>query len=456
MITFLPLGGANEIGASCFYLDIEGTGVILDSGSHPRKIGRESLPQFELVSSRNVDIALISHAHQDHIDSLPYLIQHHPYVRIVTTPQTRAIAELTLHNSANILAEQLGEQSDLRPYSHEEIDLLIQSIEWRAYNEQFTISGYRHQSEVPIIAQFYDAGHILGSAGIFLNHNGRTIFYTGDINIEKQTLLPGATLPKEHVDVLIIECTHGATDDALLPPQSEEINRLVTSANRILSQGGSILIPVFSLGKMQEIVSMLWKQITNGSLSTVDIYTGGIGKKISQVYDKNRYVIPYNNPEFLIDDIPQKDLYDVEQIEELSRRHCIVLASSGMVVEGTMSFRLAQRWLTDAKSAIFTVGYMDPETPGHRLRYANKGDLIQLTNTSEPQTVRCAIERFRFSAHSKRSGLLSIVQQLNPRAVILVHGENASINWLRHAILEHFPNIKLHSAEVGKQITLFE
>src|SRR3990172_9278505 len=172
MITFLPLGGANDIGASCYYLGIEGTGIILDCGTHPRKVGVDSLPFFDLIKDFNVDAALISHAHQDHIDALPYLVQKHPYLRIITTPQTRAIAELTLHNSVNILREQLKDQINIRAYTHEEIDLLIQSMEWISYGEPFGMEGYRHSSLEPITGSFHDAGHILGSAGILVEHGG--------------------------------------------------------------------------------------------------------------------------------------------------------------------------------------------------------------------------------------------------------------------------------------------
>jgi Cft2 family RNA processing exonuclease len=75
MISFLPLGGAGEIGVTCFYLDINGTGIILDCGMHPKKRGKESLPRFDLLENKNLDYVLISHAHQDHINSLPFLIK---------------------------------------------------------------------------------------------------------------------------------------------------------------------------------------------------------------------------------------------------------------------------------------------------------------------------------------------------------------------------------------------
>ncbi len=138
---------------------------------------------------------LISHAHQDHLSALPFLVKQFPYVRIITTPQTRAIAELTLHNSVSILKQQLSDEEGSKVYSHDEIDLLIQSIEYQSYNKEFIINGYKHKSRENVYAQFFDAGHILGSAGILLRYNEKKIFYTGDFKLDNQSLLKGASFP---------------------------------------------------------------------------------------------------------------------------------------------------------------------------------------------------------------------------------------------------------------------
>ena len=365
MIKFLPLGGAGDIGASCFYLNIGGSGIILDCGMHPQKSGLEALPRLDLIKDLPVDFVLVSHAHQDHIGALPYLVQQHPYIKIVSTPQTRALAELTLHNSISILSEQLTEEDKIKIYTHEEIDLLIRTIEYKAYGESFEVGNSFHQSLNPVKAIFYDAGHILGSAGILLEYMGEKIFYTGDINLEDQILIPRADLPPGNVDVLILETTYGATDSSTILSWHEEAARLASSINKIINLGGSVLIPVFSLGKMQEILSTIWHLMLSGKITTVDIYSGGIAEKISRVYDYNRYVVNRVDPEFEIKSIPQKDLYAVDRAEDFFKNPCIVLAPSGMMIEGTASFKLARHWLKQSKSAIFTVGYMEENTPGY-------------------------------------------------------------------------------------------
>ena len=452
MTRFLPLGGAGEIGASCFYLDIHGTGIIIDSGIHPRKIGIEALPLFDLIKNLPVDAALISHAHQDHIGSLPYLVQRHPYLRIIGTPQTRAIAELTLHNSVSILQRQLQEDEYLHPYSHEEIDLLIQSMEWRLYDERFAIEGYRHQCDSKIDVQFFDAGHILGSAGILIEHDGMRLMYTGDINLADQVLHRGAEMSEKKCDVLIIECTHGGTDSLFLPDWQNESRRLAARANEIIEAGGAILIPVFSLGKMQEMLALLWQLMQKGILAEIDLYTGGVGTKINSVYDKNRYVVRSIDKEFELGTIPQKDSMELFDDIKLLSRPAIVLAASGMMIEGTTSFELAKRWLTQRNNAIFTVGYTDPETPGYRVANANTGEKLRLTDFSEEQVVRCSIDRFRFTAHARREQLIEIVRRVNPDRVILVHGDEPSIDWMGHMILEKYPEKKVHAARMGEWV----
>jgi len=453
MIKFLAVGGGNEIGANCFYLDINGNGIILDCGIHPQKQGFESLPEFELLESRPTDYVLISHAHQDHIAALPFLIKKFPHIKILTTPQTRALAELTLHNAVSILKKEITEE-DFEFYTHDEVDLLIKMINYNEYEKEFLLTSYHQNKEAEVIASFYDAGHILGSAGILLDNNGNKIFYTGDINLADQSIQTSAILPDTRVNTLIIESTYGSTDSNQLLNWSDEAERFAKEANKILTAGGSILIPVFALGKMQEMLSTIWRLMQKGKLSQVDIFTGGIGVKINRVYDYNRYVVNRVDKEFELCSVPQNDYTQLNSPDDLFKVPSIILASSGMIIKGTSSYEFARRFLLQKNSAIFTVGYMDENTPGFKIANSKKGDKIFLDESDKEIQVKCEIKNFRFSAHARREQLLSIVKKLNPENVILIHGDEDAINWMGKEILSSFKGIKVYSAICGKEIVL--
>lgn len=453
MISFLPIGGGNEIGANSYYLNFNGNGIILDCGIHPQKTGLESLPDFNLLKDKPIDWCLISHAHQDHIGSLPFLIKKYPYIKIITTPQTRALAELTLHNSVSILKKEINDGS-FEFYTHDEVDLLIKMIGYKEYESETELNSFHQSARSKVNASFYDAGHILGSAGILLESNDYKIFYTGDINLTNQTLIPAATLPKTKVDTLILETTYGATDSELLLNWKDESLRFAKEANKILNRGGSILIPVFSLGKIQEMLATIWLLMQKKKLTTVDIYTGGIGTKINRTYDYNRYVVNRVDKEFELNTIPQKDYYEISNPEEFFKHPCIVLASSGMMIENTASYNFARRWLAQNDSAIFTVGYMDPQSAGYIIANSERGDKVQLSKFDETREVKCQIKNFKFSAHARREDLLKIVDKLKPENVILTHGDEEAIDWVGSAILKKYKNVKVKIGLAGNEIEL--
>ncbi|HQJ47108.1 MAG TPA: MBL fold metallo-hydrolase, partial [Ignavibacteriaceae bacterium] len=340
-------------------------------------------------------------------------------------------------------------------YSHDEIDLLIKMIEYKEYDKQFELNSYHQLKDSKVDVTFYDAGHVLGSAGILLENNNHKIFYSGDINLTDQTIQSKAKLPKHKIDTLILETTYGATDSDLLLNWQEESLRFAKEANKILNNGGSILIPVFSLGKMQEMLATIWLLMQKSKLTTVDIYTGGIGTKINRVYDYNRYVVDRIDKEFELSSIPQKDYYEITSSEEFFSHPCIVLASSGMMIKNTASYNFAKRFLRQNNSAIFTVGYMEPESPGYLIANSKRGNKIQLSDFDEAIEVKCEIKNFKFSAHARREDLLKIVDKLKPDNVILTHGDDEAIDWVGSSILKKHKKIRLLIAEIGKELKIF-
>lgn len=455
MIKFLPLGGADDIGANCFYLNIFGTGLLLDCGTHPRKRGKESLPRFDLIKNEPLDFAIISHAHQDHIGALPFLVQEFPHVIIYSTYQTKEIAELTLHNAANILAAETILDEDLRNYSHQEIDLLVRSMNDIEYNSPFEICGLRHSLNEKIKVTLTDAGHILGAVSIVIEIAGQKIVYTGDINISDQMIMESADISLfENATILLTETTYGSTDSAMLGSWTSETKRFARLSNKILNNGGSVLIPVFALGKTQEILAAVYLLMERNLLTESFIYTGGIGREISNIYDRHRYLVNRGNKELVLKNIPQINVNDVGDLNHFKKNPGIVLASSGMMLKGTTSYRLMEYWIKQSTFGIFSVGYMDSETPGYKIINAKKGESVILNESLEPQKILCDVNRFYFPSHSKREDLLAIAKRSGASKIILLHGESESQNWIGQHLLNSKKSLQLYSAELGKQINL--
>ncbi|MDQ7818235.1 MAG: MBL fold metallo-hydrolase [Melioribacteraceae bacterium] len=453
MIQFIPLGGAYEIGASCFYLNIAGTGILFDCGIHPRKSGLEALPNFDLLKELPLDFAIISHSHQDHIGALPFLIQRFPHTIIYSTCQTKEIADATLHNAVNILSQNSNSEDNLKIYTHDEIDLLVRSIHGINYGDVIKLTGMRHSGANEIKLSFHDAGHILGAAGILVEYADKKIFYTGDINLSDQSIMIGCDLSGiKNIDTLILETTYGSTDSGKLGTWNGETERLTKFINKALHNGGSILIPVFALGKTQELLALLFEQMRKGKLTETNIYTGGVGRDISHIYDRNRYITRRRDSGLLLKEIPQQNIFDVEDLNHFKKNPGIVLASSGMMLPGTTSYKLLGYWLQQKNFSVCGVGYMDKETPGYRLMNSKTGDEIRLTDFSELKKVHCEVERFFFPSHSKREDLLRIVAKVNPGRVVLIHGEEKSKNWIGEQILSKFNHIKVNSAGNGISI----
>lgn len=442
------IGGGQEIGANCYHLNIDGTGIILDAGLHPQKKGNEALPNFNLLNELQSDFVLISHAHTDHIGALPYLIQQIPHLKIFASPQTRDLAELMLHNSLAIVQKEIIDGDPLPKYTHEQVDLLTESINPLIYNLPFQLQGFRGNSKVTIT--LFDAGHVLGSAGILIENERLRVFYTGDTCTPKQSLLAGADYPDEPVDVLILECTSGASGS--LAKRNEEAKRLAKSINKIIDKGGSILIPIFALGKFQETLTLLHTMMNKGSIPQVDIYTSGMACEISDVYDLHRYNTKRIKKDFSIKEIPQLPIIQEELLtSKYFRTPSIVLASSGMMIEGTTSFAIAQRWLKEKNFGIFFVGYIDPLTPANKVLNSKVGDTIRLTDSSDEIKVACEVETFRLTSHSNREELIDVVKRLKLKTVILVHGEKDGYDWMGREILTRFPKMRVILPEMGKE-----
>ena len=418
------LGGAEEIGANSTYISFGDCSVIVDAGSHPRNKDETFAPDVSSIENELVSAFLLTHAHTDHIGALPILAHHFPTAKIYSTEPTRDLAEVMLRNSSKLLHygnNPLLVESYLEHYKKASIDMLFQLMHIRKIGESFPIHSVLDSSQID--ATFYDAGHILGAAGVLLQSKNKSVFHTGDFLQEKQYIMGAASFPNHHIDTLITECTNGKENEPTSRKQQEV--DLANYINSITNENGSVLIPTFSLGKMQEMLRLLSILMQRNSIPTIPIVTGGMGRKICQLYDRYCYTGSRVNPGFELADIAQERLPSKEMLKgRYFKTPSIVLTTSGMLHSGTPSYKLALEWMKRPNFGIAIVGYQDPTCEGYSLEQSVLGE--EFTFGSVKVTRNCKLERFRFSAHATKQQILDVVHQHKPNNVILVHGEYES------------------------------
>ena len=463
---FVALGDTDAIGASCLFTKINDTGIVLDAGADPEEDGFDSLPRFDLLKKNPkwyVDHTVITHAHHDHMGSLPILIREFPQVLVHMTPATRQLLDLLLPASARLQRKKLREgSSSAEPlFSEEELEMHSYLYLTHELQTTFKLNGIRDDST--ITGQFFNAGHVLGSAGVLIrfneNGNDRSLFYTSDTNLRPQDILPGGDYPDENVDVLLLESTLGADPDAEQTTRKLEEERFLSALKRILERGGTVLIPVFALGRAQEILAVINRFKLQGLIpDEIPIYTAGSMRAVADLYDKTRYTTPRLDPEFQVFGVSQKRLPRSQRATtEALSQPSIHIMSSGMMFERTISNRLAQQLVEDEKNGILLVGFAKEDSPAQLLLDAvekGPGTEVTLDRLTGPQPIHCDVERFRFSGHSHRRDLLRIVEKLRPKTILLVHGEEDARSWMADNIRYFYPEIEIILPAFGESIII--
>src|SRR6266702_7186970 len=212
-LKFINLTRPTEIGANLYYIEIGSHRLLLDCGMHPKNTGEDALPNFKAIGDREVEAILMSHAHQDHIGTLPVAMRRFPGARVFMTEATAEIGNLLLHNSVNVMTrqrEEIGEMS-YPLFTHRETDRASERWRWCPLRQRVSTAGERapQREKDALTFELFDAVHVLGSSGIFLRAEGQTVFYTGDVNFDDQTIMQAAIFPEEKLDVMIMECTRG-------------------------------------------------------------------------------------------------------------------------------------------------------------------------------------------------------------------------------------------------------
>ncbi|NBV86480.1 MAG: MBL fold metallo-hydrolase [Verrucomicrobia bacterium] len=447
-----------EIGANCYLLEIADRRVVLDCGAHPKCEGNEGTPLLEHLSKTQLDAVVLTHAHQDHLGSLPVLMKAHPKVPAFMTEPTRQLADVMLHNSVNVMMKRHENGEGPAPlFNHRDATACTRRFQSLPTRQRFNLSGDRlgHNETADVSLQLEDAGHILGSSAVLLEAHGRRILYTGDVNFLDQSLMQGARLPENNIDTVIVECTRGATPQPEGFTREQEELRFAEAIREVFARGGSVLVPVFALGKSQELLTMIHRLRQKSLLPQCPVYIGGLSTKLTEIHDRLANASSRQHAGLDLLETVSPFTISGREVNDLPIRPGRIYAlSSGMMTENTLSNLIVSQFLPNPAHGIFFVGYADPESPAGRLKAAPYGEPIQLAVSAPSEVLRCKVDTFGFSAHGDRDSIAAYLERTAPKNIIFVHGEPQAQDWFRQTLQPRLPDTKMHTVAPGVPLEL--
>ena len=438
VLRITPLGSGCEVGRSCHLIRFKGKTVMLDCGIHPGYSGQAALPFLDFVDEdededaeeefdlEQVDLLLVSHAHVDHVAGLPYLTEHTGFKgRVFMTHATKAIARLLLTDYVRVG----GIQTDANMlYNGADVDSALKKAEVTGFHQEREVDGIKFWC--------YNAGHILGAAMFVIEIAGVKVLYTGDYSREDDHHLMGAEIPNFRPDVLICEATFGKT---VHQPREKRESQFIEAVENIVLRGGRCLIPMFALGRAQELMLILeehWRR--NERLQEIPVwYASQMSQKALRVF--RTYTNVMNNA--IRDTAQFRNPFQFDYVRPVGRESfhdrgpCVMLASPGMMQSG-YSRRLFEQWCTNEKNGVIIAGYCVEGTLAHKILAPGNRQIT--SSRGRTLDVKCDVKEASFTAHADFVGTHSFIKALQPTNVVLVHGNKVPIKDLHKLLVQKF------------------
>jgi len=456
-ITFL--GGGNEIGASSAIVEIGTARILVDCGM--RMSGEHRLPDLAAIQKTHagqLDAVLLTHAHMDHSGALPVLHQHFPSVPIYTTAATRGLVEVLMRDSINIMRAKAESEQELPLYSPAAVESLLENMTPVPFGSPLELG------KSGVTATWFPAGHILGAASVGIEgvEQGRSIrvLFSGDIAVGDQLTVPGMLPPAGFKpDVLVIESTYG---DRLHSPRELEEQRLIEMVTGVIEGRGKLLIPAFAIGRAQEVMLILLKQFRSKKLGSFPVWIDGMVKTVCGVYSQfpahqkpyaRRLIEKYGNPFFNVVDEIRPVASPAEREKVLAGAPCVIIASSGMLTGGASAF-YAPHLVGDERNGIAITGYQDEESPGRQLLQLADAETREISVAGKTLEVKCSVAKYALSAHADCNEISGLIEAINPREIVLVHGEGNAREALRDLLLRQGTRYRaIHLPRTGDTVS---
>ncbi len=434
------LGGFREVGRSCTMLSTKESKILIDIGIHPSDFDLKpftNAPEVQPLDS--IDAVVITHAHLDHCGLLPALYKLKYEGPIYCTPPTRDLMSLMLIDALKVS----GGENKKVPYESSHVREMVKHCITLKYGETTDIAPDMRLT-------FQNAGHILGSAVCHF-HVGDGLYniaFTSDMKFER-TWLFNATVNKfPRLETLVMESTYGGYRD-IQPSRTDAANQLKGIIERSLAKKGKIVIPVFAVGRSQEVMLVLEELMRTGKVDTVPVYLDGMiweATAIHTAYPEylnsqlRTQIFQMGQNPFLSTIFKRVESGEMRETICHDAEPLIVLATSGMMNGGPV-MEYVKAWADDANSTLIFVGYQAEGTLGRRIQRGVSD--ITLMDKGKPITIqfKMATEIVDgFSGHSDRRQLINYIATLEPKPerIIIGHGEEHKCTDLASAIYKKF------------------
>ena len=427
-IRVTALGGYRQVGRSCSMIHTQDSKILVDCGVDvsSERHGNPYLHFPEVLPIEKIDAVVLTHAHLDHSGLVPLLYKYGFDGPVYCTTPTRDMSTLLQMDYIKVAAADAKKI----PYSAENIRDMIKHCITMNYGDTTDITP-------DIRLTFHNAGHILGSsiAHFHIGEGMYNIAFSGDIKYEKTWLFNPAVNRFPRLEAIFMESTYGSKDD-FQPSRKEATQNLSEIVKTALRKKGKILIPVFAVGRSQEVMIVLEDLIKRKLIPNISVYLDGMIWEATAIHtaypeylnSKLRIQTFQKGENPLLSDVFVRiEGQDMRQKVISDPDPCIVLATSGMMSGGPV-MEYFKAWAENKKNMIVFVGYQSEGSFGRRVQKGwneislnISGNLVNLKLNMQVETID------GFSGHSDRRQLLNFVNNMSPRPekIVFCHGEES-------------------------------
>ena len=428
-------GGAGSVTGANFLFDVGQRKILIDCGLL-QEGGRCNVRDnaFE-YNPADMHVLIVTHAHADHIGKIPKLVRDGFRGVIYSTPATKDLSRVMFDDALKILTEEADELGCSLLYERSDIEQALTLWRGIEYHQPFVLGD-------GVVAEFYDAGHILGSAMVMCERDGRRIVFSGDLGNSPELILPD-TEKIVGANYLLMESVYGDRNHESRRGRTELLAQAIRNNHQ---RKGTLLIPTFALQRAQILLYEINKLVEHKLVPEMPVYFDApLAQRVTEIF--RRYRNLYN--ERVQNEIKRgDDIFDFPQfvtvknvaesyIVDKKENPKIVIASSGMSNGGRIQLH-EKELLGNSKNTILFIGYQAFGTLGREIQEKKKGKVYI---DGKWVRIHARIESIQgYSGHKDSNNLIDYVANSanTLEKVFVAMGEYPSAQFLAHKIKEKY------------------